>query len=95
MSATRKSGEFKPHDCDQSAILADHEERIRDAEKALAEGDTRFVKLEGQLSNVAEKLAELSDTIKGAIRWVLVTVGGIAVTGVLYAVIQHGKAAVP
>lgn len=76
--------------CPLSDAIADHEQRIRDTEKALASGDTRFIKIEGQLSNVNEKLGELNDTIKSAIRWLLGIVGTTAAGGVIWSIVQSG-----
>jgi len=57
--------------------VADHEVRLRGSERALSDGDTRFTRLEGKLEAVSESLKELSESIKGAVRWVL----GIVATG--------------
>jgi hypothetical protein len=77
------------------ATLKDHEQRLRDAEKALSSGDTRFMKIEGQLSNVSDKLGELNDTIKSAIRWALTMAGGAAVSAILWAIAQSGGKGAP
>lgn len=45
--------------------------RLCKTEESLSDGNTRFVRLESKLESVSEKLAELSDTIKTAVRWAL------------------------
>lgn len=92
--STKRSGEHAV-DCHQDdrisrveATVADHEVRIRSSEKELADGNTRFVRLEGKLEAVSEKLGELSDTIKGAVRWVLLTVGTAAAGAIGWAFIM-------
>jgi uncharacterized protein (DUF3084 family) len=84
MTAASRSGEWQAHACRQDDRLshvetsvADHEVRIRGSERALSDGDTRFTRLEGKLESVSESLKELSESIKGAVRWVL----GIVATG--------------
>lgn len=64
----------------------DHEVRIRGCEATLAAGDSRFTKLECGLASVSDKLGELSDVIKSAVRWVLTSVGAVAIGAVIYVV---------
>jgi len=82
------------HDCDQTTLLADHETRIRACERDLADGNTRFVRLEEKLQSVSEKLGELADTIKSAVRWVLVSVGTLGIGALAWAFVQS-KGALP
>jgi uncharacterized coiled-coil protein SlyX len=72
--------------------VADHEVRIRGTEKALSEGDTRFTRLEGKLESVSESLKELSESIRGAVRWVLGIVGTGAAGAVGWAFVQSQRA---
>jgi len=85
----RKSGEY--HECSQDDRMeglektaTDHEVRLRGCEKTLAEGDSRFTKIECGLAMVSEKLGELSDSIKSAVRWVLVSCGTLAIGALAY-----------
>ena len=98
----KPSGEIPlphPWKCEQGhrldsmeTLVADHEARIRSNEKSLSEGDSRFTRLEGKLESVSEKLGELADTIKSAIRWLLGIAGTAAAGGVLWAMAHAGKA---
>lgn len=82
-------------DCPVSKTVADHEQRLRDAEKALSSGDTRFMKIEGRLDTIAEKVGELTDAIKSAVRWVLGICGAAAASGILWAIVQSGGKITP
>jgi uncharacterized coiled-coil protein SlyX len=73
--------------------VADHEVRLRGSEKSLSEGDTRFTRLEGKLESVSESLKELSESIRGAVRWVLGIAGTAAASAVLWAFAQSQRGA--
>lgn len=60
----------------------DHARRLND-------GDKGFVELRKDVASLTEKVGELTDAIKAAVRWVLGTVGTIA-TGVIVWAIAHG-----
>lgn len=77
-------------DCPIAETVRDHEQRIREAEKALSSGDTRFMKIEGRLDNIADKMGELNDTIKSAVRWILGICGTAAAGGILWSIVQSG-----
>lgn len=70
----------------------DHSDRLRDAEKALGDGRVEFANLHKDVSALTEKVSELTDAIKSAVRWVLGTVGTIAVGALLWALVQSQAA---
>jgi hypothetical protein len=72
--------------------VADHEVRLRGSERALSEGDTRFTRLEGKLEAVSESLKELSESIRGAVRWVLGIAGTAAAGAIMWAFVQSQRA---
>jgi hypothetical protein len=74
------------------AAVTDHEVRIRGTEKSLSDGDTRFTRLEGKLETVSESLKELSESIRGAVRWVLGIVGTGAAGAIMWAFVQSQRA---
>lgn len=70
----------------------DHSDRIRDAEKALGDGRVEFANLHKDVAALTEKVSELTDAIKSAVRWVLGTIGTIAVGALLWALVQSQSA---
>lgn len=68
--------------------LDDHSNRIKVTENQLSEGNSKFIRLEMKLESVSDKLGELSDTIKGAVRWVLGIAGTAAIGGILWSMKQ-------
>jgi hypothetical protein len=85
-----RSGEHEPPPC------SEHEHRLNRLETVLDEhgrrlnlGDQGFVELRKDVASLTEKVGELTDAIKGAVRWILGTVG-LIVAGVIVWAIAHG-----
>ena len=67
------------------------EDRVDDHEKRLAAGDVGFAELRKDVATLTEKVGELTDTLRSAVRWVLGTVGTAGVGALIWALVQSQK----
>lgn len=89
VDAGRRLGEHETRLEDHSRRLVSLEDITDDHERRLASGDVGFAELRKDVANLTGKVGELTDTIKGAVRWVLGSVGAVVVTAAAW-IVAHG-----
>jgi hypothetical protein len=67
------------------------ENRADDTDKRLAAGDVGFAELRKDVAALTGKVGDLTDAIKGAVRWLLGLVGTAAFGAVVWALVQSQK----
>lgn len=83
------------HDCKHDSRILRLEDRVDDHERRLAQGDVGFAELRKDVGALTEKVGELTDTLKSAVRWVLGTIGTVAAGGIVWAIVQSGGKGLP
>lgn len=56
----------------------------------LQHGEVLFVGIQKDVEQLTKSVTELSETIKGAVRWVISIVGSTAVGAIIWVIIQRG-----
>jgi hypothetical protein len=79
------------HTCTQDRRLTRLEERADGTDKRLAAGDVGFAELRKDVAALTGKVGDLTDAIKGAVRWLLGLVGTAAFGAVVWALVQSQK----
>lgn len=81
--------------CKNESRILKLEGRVDDHEKRLGAGDVGFAELRKDVANLTEKVGELTDSIKSAVRWVLGFIATAAGGGILWAIAQSAQKGSP
>jgi uncharacterized coiled-coil protein SlyX len=85
------SGEHTAVECKNESRIMRLEDRVDDHDRRLAAGDVGFAELRKDVASLTEKVGELTDTLKSAVRWVLGTVGTAGIGALIWALAQSQK----